>query len=112
MLEKYAPLGQQRHAAGRASEELSSNFLLECSDLPANGRLSDMETLRRAPHMVLLGHCDEVSNLRQAHGVKRSVSILTYQGCTPHEIQLVLDSSKNREQEQVHAHRNPRAEAN
>ncbi len=62
--EKYAPLGEQSHAAWSTGKELRAEFLLEGSDLSANRRLSDVQTLRRAPDVALLSDSDEISDLR------------------------------------------------
>ncbi len=67
VFEEHAPLRKQGHAARRAFEELRSDLVLERADLPTYRRLGDVETLGCAPHVALLGHGDEVTNLRKAH---------------------------------------------
>lgn len=65
---------------GVAGKEWSSDLVLERPNVPAYGRLRHAEALRSAAHVALLRHCDEVSNLRQAHVDDRADPVLPGQG--------------------------------
>ena len=55
-------------------------IVLERPNVPADGRLRHAEALRGAAHVALLRHCNEVSNLRQAHAHDREDKVLASQG--------------------------------
>ena len=95
MSKEHASLGEQSHTSASANKELCANFLLERADLPANGGLRDVETLRCAPNMAFLGDSDKVSNLRETHVTKHTSRFSPYQGGATHETKTVLDCCHN-----------------
>ena len=75
LLEHAAGLRQQRpsrigeqDAALRAVEQLHAELGLELADLLADGGLRDVQALRRAPEVQLLGDSDEVPQVAEFHG--------------------------------------------
>ena len=62
LVERAAGVGD-RHAPLRAVEELHPELGLEARDLLAQGRLDDVQPLRRAPEVELLRDRDEVAQV-------------------------------------------------
>ncbi len=58
---------RQLHAARQPVEQRHAEFGLEQLYLPAQRRLGDVDALRRAAEMLVLGYRDEISNLSQIH---------------------------------------------
>jgi len=58
---------QQRHATRRPDEQCGAELVLERTDLSAERRLRDVETLSRAADVAFLGHGNEVTDLGEAH---------------------------------------------
>jgi hypothetical protein len=54
----------------RAVQEHHAELGLELADLLAHCRLGDVEPLRRAPEVKLLGDGDEVAEMSQFHAMK------------------------------------------
>ncbi len=67
MLEERFARREERHPARRACEERRADLVLERADLPADGRLRDVEALRGTPDVAFLGNGDEVADLGEAH---------------------------------------------
>jgi methionyl aminopeptidase len=80
VVEEHPAGREQRHASRRASEELRPDFVLERSDLPADGRLRHMKALCGTPDVAFLGDGDEVANLGKTHGVDRADRSVGNQG--------------------------------
>ena len=60
--------GGEDHAARRALEQLQFEMRLERLDLPAEGRLADVQALGSPGQMAEFGHRDKGSDLVQLHG--------------------------------------------
>src|SRR4029079_3689838 len=67
LLEQDGTRGSEGDAAMRAVQQQHAELGLELADLLAHCRLSDVQPLRRAPGVQLLGDGDEVSEMSQFH---------------------------------------------
>ena len=65
--------GGEDHAARRALEQLQLELRLERLDLPAEGRLADVQALGGPGQMAEFGHRDKGSDLVQLHGTSTAV---------------------------------------
>ena len=67
MLEEDLSLWQKAHPAGRSLEEYCTKLVFESANLPAHGRLRDVDTLCGSSDVALLGDGHEIANLGKAH---------------------------------------------
>ena len=67
MAEEALAGGEEADAAGCPLEEAGAELVLEAADLPAEGRLRDVEAASGAGDVLLLGDGDEVAELGEAH---------------------------------------------
>jgi hypothetical protein len=91
MFEEGFARWEELHATWRACEERRADLVFERSDLPAHGRLSNVEALGCTSDMALLSDGDEVTDLREAHAVDREAFMSAEQASL--EIETVLDAS-------------------
>ena len=73
-LEVLLASGRQVDPASRTSQQLNPELGLELLDLLRQRRLRDVQALRRATEMALLGDCDEVAQVSQLHGANLPAS--------------------------------------
>jgi hypothetical protein len=57
----------ENHSARASLEECRADLALEVADLAAQRRLRDVQPLRRAPEVQLLGDRDEIPEMTQLH---------------------------------------------
>ncbi len=69
-IEQGFPGERQLDAMGGATQQLAADELLEASNLPAQGRLGDVEPLGCAPEVELLGHRHERAKVSQLDAVR------------------------------------------
>ena len=69
-IEQGFPGERQLDAVGGATQQLAADELLEASNLPAQGRLGDVEPLRCAPEVEFLGHRHERAQVSQLDAVR------------------------------------------
>lgn len=93
MIEEGLAGGEERHPAGRPEEERRSDLVLEGADLPAQGRLRHVETLRGAADVPFLGDGDEIVDLGEAHAAILGVRAVLSK--TPSQIKTVLDPRRS-----------------
>lgn len=60
--------GEEADAAGGPLEEAGAELVFEAADLPAEGRLRDVEALGGAGDVLFFRDGDEVAELGEAHG--------------------------------------------
>jgi hypothetical protein len=89
VVEKTLARRQERHPAWRPREKRGAELVFERTDLAAERRLRDVESLRRAADVPFLGDGDEVADLREAHG--RRMVRAGCEGKSRRQIETVLD---------------------
>ena len=57
----------QPHSLGAVFKKRNSQFILQVSDLPAQGRLGHVQPRRRAGHVLFFGNGDEISQMSEFH---------------------------------------------
>ena len=67
LLEETLPRLGQLDDPGSPAQQRNADLLLERGDLLAQGRLADVEALRGAPEVQLLGERDEVAEMPELH---------------------------------------------
>ena len=67
VIEEGVARGQELHPARGSREEPRADLVFERADLAAHRGLRDMEPLRRAAHVALVGDGNEVADLGKAH---------------------------------------------
>ncbi len=75
MVEEDRACREELHPARRSREEGRPELVFEATDLPTDGRLGDAEATSCAPHVALLRHDHEVTDLREAHYIKGELRI-------------------------------------
>ena len=67
--------GGEADAAPRPLEELDAELLFQSMDRLGEGRLGDVKLPGRVGHMLVFGHGEEVSQLKQFHGWIHSIRL-------------------------------------